>query len=84
MYLVSRAGLIAAILMRHVIWSLIAAFVLASCSGENGTQRSGTLTSEPAGILPKEFYGATKLEHDSNGAVSLLQGENLSHPIVVV
>ena len=74
--------------MRYVIWVLICAFVFSSCGRNNRTQRDGTpppnsviQNSTPAPISPSSFVGANKLERDSSGVVSLLQGTNLSRTV---
>ena len=70
---------------RQFTYLFLAVFVLASCGPNSGSQRNPPLTpdpingpSEPTDIFPTSFEGTTKLERDSSGTVSLLQGENLS------
>ena len=70
---------------RSVVWSTSALFLLASCIPNNDTQHNGAPTAdtvtengELTNIFPSSFEGSKKLDRDSNGTVSLLQGDNLS------
>ena len=69
----------------RIICVFLAVFVMASCGPNGGSRRNPTPTSEPINrpseptiIFPVSFEGTKKLERDSSGTVSVLQGKNLS------
>lgn len=64
---------------------LLSVLIMASCNRNVATQLDGTpmpdSVDSPSGITdvsPTGFDGVTKLKRESSGAVSLLQGDNLS------
>jgi Zn-dependent metalloprotease len=74
--------------MRDVVWVLIWTFALSSCGRDSNTRLNVEPLSDsvfqkndPTPNFPSSFDGADKLERDSSGVVSLVQGENLSQDL---
>jgi Zn-dependent metalloprotease len=76
--------------MRNVVWVLIWTFALSSCGRDSNTRLnvepppdSVFENNDPTPNFPSSFYGADKLERDPSGAVSLVQGKNLSNELEI-